>query len=104
MSGGSYNYLYSKSSEDLFEYGTTETLDAMATRLIELGHVDVAKETLQLKQIIIQSKVRAEVISERLSDVWKSVEWYDSADRGIDSVDKAISKYRGEDNEIHQTE
>jgi len=94
LSGGSYSYLYAKDKHDLFEYSGVETIDAMANRLIELGHLDAAKETLQLKQIILQALVRTEVIADRMSKVWKAVEWYDSADSGIDAVNKAIEKYR----------
>lgn len=35
-------------------------------------------------------------MKDRLNDVMKAVEWYDSSDSGIDRVDEAIKKYRGE--------
>lgn len=31
---------------------------------------------------------------DKLEDLWKAVEWYDSADYGFDSVDEAIKEYR----------
>ncbi|URN94572.1 MAG: hypothetical protein NAG76_22610 [Candidatus Pristimantibacillus lignocellulolyticus] len=96
MSGGSYNYLCITRDEQLFEYGAINTLEQMSNRLIELGHEDAAKETYELKLIIQQAKLRANTISERMNKVWKAVEWYDSADWGKDSVDKAISNYRGD--------
>lgn len=96
MSGGSHNYLCFKDDEDLFAYGALNDMENMASRLIELGFEDAAKETLNLKYTIQQALVRSKVMKNRLQDVWKSVEWYDSADSGIDSVEQAVSKYRGE--------
>ena len=94
MSGGSFNYLCHKDVDELIN--NLETLEEMATRLIELGHTDAAKETFQVAQILRQSLVRVDVIKERLNGVWRAVEWYDSEDVGIDSVNKAIAEYRGE--------
>jgi hypothetical protein len=96
MSGGSHNYLCFKDDSDLFEYGTLNDMENMASRLIELGFEDAAKETLNLKYTIQQSMVRSQVMKNRLQEVWKSVEWFDSSDSGIESVQKAIEKYRGE--------
>ncbi|MFE5392524.1 hypothetical protein [Bacillus thuringiensis] len=96
MSGGSYNYLCFKDEHEMFEYGKIEDLEAMASRLIELGYKDAAKEVLNIKYTIQQSLVRVGVMKERMNDVMKAVEWYDSSDSGIDAVEKAISKYRGE--------
>ena len=94
MSGGSYNYLCYKDADELFN--EIETLEAMTTRLTELDHIDAAKETFQAIQIIRQAVVRVGVIKERLNGVWRAVEWYDSADVGIDSVRKSVGEYRGE--------
>lgn len=96
MSGGSYNYLCYKDKHEMFKCGKTEDLEAMASRLIELGHEDAAKEVLNMKYTIQQSLVRVGVMKDRLNDVMKAVEWYDSSDSGIDRVDEAIKKYRGE--------
>lgn len=96
MSGGSHNYLCYKDDSDLFKYDTLEDMENMASRLIELGFEDAAKETLNLKYTIQQAMVRSQVMKDRLQDVWKSVEWLDSSDSGIDSLNKAIEKYRSE--------
>jgi hypothetical protein len=96
MSGGSHNYLCFKEDSELFEYATLMDMENMASRLIELGFEDVAKETLNLKYTIQQAMVRTQVMKNRLQDVWKAVEWCDSGDSGMDSVNKAIQKYRGE--------
>lgn len=96
MSGGSYNYLCFKDGEELFEYGRLHDLENMASRLIELGYEDAAKEVLHMKYTIQQSLVRVQVMKDRLEDVMKAVEWNDSGDSGIDRVEEAIKKYRNE--------
>ena len=95
MSGGSHNYLCFKDDVELFDQGTLSDLENMASRLTELGYEDAAKETLNLKYSIQQALVRSKVMKDRLQDVWKSVEWYDSSDSGIETVEKAITNYRG---------
>src|SRR6185437_8090264 len=94
MSGGSHNYLCFKEDADLFEHGSLNDMENMASRLIELGFEDAAKETLNLKYTIQQSLIRSQVMKDRLGEVWKSVEWFDSADSGIEVVQKAIHNYR----------
>ena len=96
MSGGSFNYLCFKDANELFEYGKIEDLEAMASRLIELGYEDAAKEVLNMKYTIQQSLIRVDVMQERLKGVMKAVEWYDSSYSGIEAIDQAIKKYRGE--------
>ncbi|MGH0790932.1 hypothetical protein ACQVTU_25120 [Bacillus cereus] len=96
MSGGSHNYLCFKDEHDLFEYGRIDDLEEMASRLIDLGYEDAAKEVLHMKYTIQQSLVRVGVMKVRLDGVMKAVEWYDSGDSGIEAVEKVIKKYRGE--------
>lgn len=96
MSGGSHNFLCFKDEDNLFNYGVLNDMEIMASRLIELGYKDAAKETLHLKHTIQQALVRTQAMKDRLEDVWKSVEWYDSSDSGIDEVEKAIKQYRKE--------
>lgn len=96
MSGGSHNYLCFKEDTDLFKLGTLNDMEFMASRLTELGYEDAAKETLQLKYMVQQALVRSQVMKGRLQDVWKSVEWLDSSDSGLDAVAKAMATYRGE--------
>ena len=96
MSGGSFNYLCFKDGEDLFNGGVLNEMEDMASRLIELGYEDAAKETLNLKYTIQQALTRTQVMKDRLEDVWKAVEWKDSGDSSLENVEKAIKKYRGE--------
>jgi hypothetical protein len=93
MSGGSYEYLYSKDVEDLLYM--QETIQKMADRLAGLGYAsDAAKETQELLLTLRQFENRISAIKERLSDVWHSVELLDNRDSGEDSVKNALEKYR----------
>lgn len=98
MSGGSFNYLCWKDSEQLFDYDGIEDLEQMADELLELGYKDAAMETYDLLRIIKQSKVRVQVIQDRLKPVFKAVEWLHSGDSGMESVKDAIDEYREEGN------
>lgn len=94
MSGGSHNYLYCKEPSDLFSWSGIETLNNMATSMIEHGAIDIAKDTLRLKNYIEQSLTRVEAMQELLSKVFKAVEWCDSADIGEESLQKVFEEYR----------
>lgn len=94
MSGGSWNYLYSKEIDDFMQYSNIETLEEMADYLNQNGYEDVAKDTRRLVEYIKSAKIRVETLFEMLSPVFKAVEWYCSADWGKDKVDKAIEEYR----------
>jgi hypothetical protein len=96
MSGGSFNYLCFKEDEDLFNQSTLNEIENMASRLLELGFEDAAKETLNLKYTIQQSLARSQVMKDRLEDVWKAVEWFDSSDSSLEKVEQEIQKYRKE--------
>jgi hypothetical protein len=49
---------------------------------------------MELVQVIRQYKVRFDVISNRLPEVWRAVEWWDSLDSGEDSLKQEIESYR----------
>jgi hypothetical protein len=92
MSGGSYNYLCHKKFTG---HSALDDLESMADRLAGLSYADdAARETAELLMIIKQFETRAEVIADRLRDIWMAVEWWDSCDSGEDSVKKALDDYR----------
>lgn len=99
MSGGSYDYLFSKEAEDLFGYtGAYENLERMTDRLVGLGYAaDVAADALDLVAMIRTQRVRMDAAMRRLRDVFHAVEWWDSADSGEDEVRAALAAYRGEE-------
>lgn len=96
MSGGSYNYLcHAWDLDDLLEHRAG--LEKMSARLAGLGWAeDAARETEELLVMLRQWQVRAETRMERLREVWKAVEWWDSGDWGEDQVRAALAKYRGD--------
>jgi len=97
MSGGSYNYLCHKSVDEILIGGMRDLQD-MADRLAKLGYADdAARETQTLIHDIRAFLNRSETATERLADVWKNVEWWDSSDRGEDAVKAALTTYRGLD-------
>lgn len=93
MSGGSYDYLCFKDSDVLMNM--QPKIQEMVDRLAGLGYAkDAAKETEDLLLTIRQYEVRIDVMKERLYEVWRSVEWWDSCDSGEDEVKKALKDYR----------
>lgn len=94
VSGGSWDYLYSKDVEQLMQYSNIEMLEDMADFLNQNGYEDVAKDTRRLVEYIKSAKIRIETLHEMLSPVFKAVEWYDSGDSSKDNIAKAIEEYR----------
>lgn len=72
MSGGSFNYLYSR---DLGEYSIGE-VRAMAQALRDMGHEAAAKRT----EDVADALALADAIRVELEDVWHDVEWVRSGD------------------------
>jgi hypothetical protein len=96
MSGGSYNYLFTKDVEDIFYQ--EEELQRMADRLAELGYAsDAAAETMEVLLEMRRFMNRLQTRLRALSDVWHAVEWWDSGDGGEDGLKRALSEYRGDD-------
>lgn len=94
MSGGSYDYLCFKDPGELIE--DASELARMQDRLAGLGYAkDAAVETAHLLARIRQFSILVEVASERLQEVWKAVEWWDSCDYSEEQVKEALVEYRG---------
>jgi len=93
MSGGSWDYLYCKDVDELVQ--RDEMLQGMADRLAGLGYADdVARETQELVLILRQFKNHARVIADRLSPIWRAVEWWDSSDTVEEDFKTALAAYR----------
>lgn len=92
MSGGSYCYLCHKDALSIAS--ARRDLSDMRDRLKDLGYPDAAKETdsilrvLDLQTEVLQAKI------DRLNAVWRAVEWYDSADSGLEVIAVAVAAYR----------
>lgn len=94
MSGGSWNYLYSKEIDELMNGSSTELLQDMVDRLNSAGFEDVAKDTQRLVEYTKSASIRIETLFEALSPVFKAVEWFDSGDWGEETLNNEILKYR----------
>lgn len=95
MSGGSYDYLFTKEPDDLFAY--SGELERMAERLSGLDYAaDAAADAYDLLAILRTQTVRVEAAQRRLAGVFQAIEWWDSGDSGEDHVREALAEYRGE--------
>ncbi|MEV4127076.1 hypothetical protein [Nocardia sp. NPDC049707] len=74
MSGGSYNYLYSR---DLIEVGVQSDLEAARDRLAGLGYAD---DVAQKVQGILDAIAEVERRRDEIADVLQALEWWDSND------------------------
>lgn len=95
MSGGSFDYLCHKDVPELM--GRLDAIQEMADALAFLGYAeDAAKETQELIQTLKQMNIRLEVMKDRLSGVWKAMEWWRSGDWGEDQFKESLQLYRGQ--------
>ena len=94
MSGGSHNYLCYAEVQELLSGTRIADMEDMEQRLIQLGYVDVAKDVRRLIEYCKSAEIRIGVLFEQLDEVFRAVEWYDSADIGKDSLIKRLEEYR----------
>jgi hypothetical protein len=96
MSGGTFDYLCYKSAGELLE--ADHELQSMADALAELGYAeDAARETQEILLTIRAMRNRVQVSIDRLTDVWRTMEWWRSGDYSEDQLEEALAKFRGED-------
>jgi hypothetical protein len=91
VSGGSYNYLCHKDSDQIF--GRWDDLREMAARLDTVCPEAAAETRLfaEGKGTLLQA---VEAHLERLKPLWHAVEWHDSGDWGNDQMIEAVRAYR----------
>jgi hypothetical protein len=94
VSGGSYDYLYCKEAQELFNPYYTGLIDDMADVLLSMGYEDIARDMRRLSEYIKAAYNRVDVLSEKLKDVMRSVEWYESCDFGEDTLKEHLEDYR----------
>lgn len=92
MSGGSYEYLYCKETEELFSKATY--FDDMAETLEKLNYLDVARDMRRLSEYIKSAYNRVDVLASQLRPIMKAVEYYEDCDYGEDTVQEVINEYR----------
>lgn len=96
MSGGSFNYLYSKIEDDPIGWSTLESLENMADWLREQNH-PASAELVRIHSALSE-------ISDRLfrlvqnncefRELLKAAEWWCSNDIGQDDFERAWHKYQ----------
>lgn len=95
MSGGSFEYLYCADSSNITE--RMQSLEEMADFLGGLGYApDAAAETYRLLLVVRQHEVRVDTLIQRLTEVWRAAEWWQSDDSGEGAFKVALAKYRSE--------
>ena len=57
MSGGSYNYLFTKEPAELLQYYNIEYIEEMADRLMQSGYEDVARDMQRLAEYCKSAKL-----------------------------------------------
>lgn len=92
MSGGSFNYLYSKEIDDLMN--NTSDLEEMREYLISYGYEDIAKDTQRLIEYIKSAECVIGTLKDMLEPVFHAVEWYESGDYGKERMIEVLEKYR----------
>lgn len=97
MSGGSFEYLYTKAPEDLMD--KANWIDEMAKILIKQNYLDVAQDMERLAEYIRSAYIRIDVLSKQLRPVMKAVEYYEDGDIGDEKLKKIIEEYRTEESD-----
>jgi hypothetical protein len=94
VSGGSYEYICFADEIDRL-LNKRDQVERMADRLAALGYAkDAAKETWDFLLWLRMVEAQFEARHERLSEVWRAVEWWDSGDSGEDGLQAALEEYR----------
>lgn len=92
MSGGSFNYLYCRNTDDLMK--DTSDLEDMRKSLISYGYEDIAKDTQRLIEYIKSAECVIGTLKNMLEPVFHAVEWYESGDYGKEKMIEVLEKYR----------
>ena len=93
MSGGSLNYLCYRGEAELL-FGYIHEMEDVEHELLKQNAPDIARDVRRLIEYIESARIRIEMLAEQLHDIFHAVEWYQSADTGLDSLRKSIENYR----------
>ncbi len=93
MSGGSYEYLCYKSTDEIISNQTT--LEQMANDLAKLGYAaDVAAETWDIIYTLRAFETRMQVALDRMQPIWLAREWWQSGDTSEEGFKRILEEYR----------
>ena len=104
MSGGSFNYLYCKDTEEFFSLDNIDYLTDMAVILKKEGYEDVSKDVFRLIRYIKSARTEVKILRKQLKDVMRSVEWFDCGDFGPDTLREHIEMYRSSKKDLKEGE
>lgn len=108
MSGGSFNYLSSRSAEDFLEnFEYVDALDSMAEELNRYGELGQAarEKTLNLYSEIVQIRTQMDELKQQLEEkfqrakasgiktVWDTAEWCCSNDTSEEKVIEVLKQF-----------
>jgi hypothetical protein len=104
MSGGSYNYLYSKTASDLLDQAAAGTLEdirvAMLAKTVDKVYpaetrlvVDEIADVQQSLKELAELQAKIDQRLERIAPVLREVEWHESLDSGKEGVEQAVKNY-----------
>ncbi|SLJ40699.1 Uncharacterised protein [Mycobacteroides abscessus subsp. abscessus] len=98
MSGGSFNYLYSKDLDEVM--GCLSSLNDMADELdASFSGTRAARDTRVLISRINEAFTTwGSEQMKALRDVWHDIEWWTSMDYSRDKAQAAVDNYRGNHN------
>lgn len=90
MSGGSFDYMYSKDFDDINLGHLLRACDLFR----ENGWNDVATATKVIVLSYFDKNFQYDETVDAIRKVWKALEWYDNNDWGFDALDEAVSEFR----------
>lgn len=92
MSGGSYNYLYTKRSfSELID--SLSDLESIEKSLIDYGYSNIASDVRFLIDFLVSSDTVVESYSSYFADVFRAVELFDSSDIDKKSMISVLDSY-----------
>jgi hypothetical protein len=103
MSGGSFDYLYSRiDNEDPLDYWTLELLERMGNWLAnpEQNQLEASVEIKRIHAELVKIKEQVFQIAQnnKFLNLLKEAEWWCSNDTGKDDLEKAWADYKAKEN------
>jgi hypothetical protein len=95
MSGGRYDYLFSKCTDPTYACGLNSVfhLKEMERDLRAESRNDAADKIMEYRLFLEETLGKLMDYGLLMENLLYNVEWWASADRGIDAVDKALREF-----------
>lgn len=92
MSGGSFDYAYSKADDPNRVFEGMTSYKEMEEYARSIGKHDAADEILKYIEWLESTRRRIVVKGSRLGSLMRAIEWECSGDSGLDGIDYAMQK------------